>query len=541
MSDPSEHPAEDIAHDLQGVVGLPDGVEPPPQLFDAFWAYEAALMDDDLERLGAFFATGPDVMRGDASGLLVGRENIDRFRTGRGGAPARTVTEIQVRPITETHAYVTSVNAPDKGGRGLVTQLWERCGDQDATPGGWVITAAHVSAPPPAMDTRIWRVLGSPLVPATTSDGPLAGVTVAVKDIVAVPGQRIGAGVPAYLAEATVEQRPADALAALLSAGASVRGIAQTDQFAYSIAGKNAAYGTPSNPAAPGSIPGGSSSGPATAVASGQADLGLGTDTAGSIRVPASYQGLWGLRPTHGAVSLTGVLPLAPSYDTPGWLARDGRVLLEAARASLPSASQRPLASRRALVDPRLFNAVDDEVGITLRSVAHDSADRRILDPLEHVELPAPDELFRIFRYTQSAEAARSWQEWIDRHPGALAQDVAERFAWAASVTPEQEEEALEAKRQAREAIDAALGDAILLLPSASSVAPPLDASVERLQEVREATLGITAVAGITGRPALSVPLLQCDGGPVGLSLVGPRGSDLVLIDIALEWVDALR
>ncbi|MDN4481165.1 AtzH-like domain-containing protein [Demequina muriae] len=541
MSDPSEHPAEDIAHDLQGFVGLPDGVEPPPQLFDAFWAYEAALMDDDLERLGAFFATGPDVMRGDGSGLLVGRENIDRFRTGRGGAPARTVTEIQVRPITETHAYVTSVNAPDKGGRGLVTQLWERCGDQDATPGGWVITAAHVSAPPPAMDTRIWRVLGSPLVPATTADGPLAGATVAVKDIVAVPGQRIGAGVPAYLAEATVEESPADALAALLSAGASVQGIAQTDQFAYSIAGKNAAYGTPPNPAAPGAIPGGSSSGPASAVASGQATLGLGTDTAGSIRVPASYQGLWGLRPTHGAVSLKGVLPLAPSYDTPGWLARDGATLRAAAAATLDASAQRAIPSDQAVVAAALFEVADADVRHGLGDVIDALAAHGLFASLEPVSVPAPAELFRIFRSTQSAEAARSWQEWIGLHPGALAEDVAERFAWAASVTPAQEEEALEAKRQVREAIDAALGDAILLLPSASSVAPPLDASAERLQQVREATLGITAVAGITGRPALSLPLLELDGGPVGLSLVGPRGSDLALIDIALGWVDALQ
>lgn len=535
-----DHPELDISRDLQGIVGLPEGVEPPPQLFDAIWAYEAALMADDVERLGAFFAQGPDAMRGDAAGLLVGRDRIDRFRTGRGGAPARTVTEIQVRPITETHAYVTAVNRPDRGGRGLVTQLWERSGPADATPGGWVIQAAHVSAPAPAIDTRIWRVVGSPLVEGA-AEGPLARVRVAVKDVFAVPGQRIGAGVPAYLADAQVQQAPAAAVAALLEAGAHVTGIAQTDQFAYSIAGRNAAYGIPPNVAAPGGIPGGSSSGPASAVASGQADLGLGTDTAGSIRVPASYQGLWGLRPTHGLVSLDGALPLAPAYDTAGWLAREGQLLLEAARASLDAAAQRDVDGRIAAVNVGLFEAADDRVRHGLGAVIDALSDRDVFDALEPVRLPNPQDLFEVFRYTQSAEAARSWQEWIDAHAGALAEDIAERFAWAASVTEEQERAALAAKAAARAAIDEALGDTILLLPAASSAAPATDASAARLQAVREATLGLTAVAGITGRPALSVPLLELDDGPVGLSLVGPRGSDLALVETALAWVDALQ
>ncbi|MFV0632535.1 AtzH-like domain-containing protein [Demequina sp.] len=539
-----EHPDIDARRDLQAMVQLPEGVEPPPQLLDAFWAYEAALMADDLAALDAFFARGKDVMRGDAAGLLVGRDRIDRFRTSRGGAPARTVTEIQVRPLTETHAWVTSINAPDRGGRGLVTQLWERTGDKDATPGGWIISAAHVSAPVPAMDTRIWRVLGAPLL-APTGAGALDGVSVAVKDVFAIAGRRIGAGVPAYVAESPVEPVTADAVAALLAAGASVRGIAQTDQFAYSIAGRNAAYGTPPNPAAVGAIPGGSSSGPASAVASGQADLGLGTDTAGSIRIPASYQGLWGLRPTHGAASLTGVLPLAPDYDTPGWLARDGVTVLEAARVALVTdgdgeVAQRRVESRHAVVCAALFEAAEPEVRMGLAGVIDALAATGVFDSLEPIDLPAPRDLFEIFRVTQSAQAARAWGAWVESHPDALGEDIAERFAWAASVNEQAEQAGLEARTAARTAIDAALGDRILLLPTASSVAPALDADADSLQRVREATLSLTAVAGITGRPALSVPLLELDGGPAGLCLVGPRGSDLALVETALRWVDTL-
>jgi amidase len=519
-----------------GQAFVPEGEQMPAQLLEALMGYEAALAADDVELLGAYFIDGDEAMRGDAAGLLVGRDQIDRFRGGRGGAPTRVLGDIQVRPVGADHAYVTSVTVPDKGGRGMVTQLWRQT-ISGATPGGWVIVAAHVSAPPAALDTRIWRVVGNPLVASPVPEGPLAGVSIAVKDVFAVPGFAMGGGVPAYLAEAEIEQAPADALAALLDAGASVVGIAQTDQFAYSIAGINGAYGTPPNVAAPGAIPGGSSSGPASAVASGHAKLGLGTDTAGSIRVPASYQGLWGLRPTHGAVSLRGALPLAPAYDTPGWLARDGETLLTAVRASLPRHTQRSIDASDLAVAPALFEAADQQVHLGLQSVVDAMVGADVFNLPRTIRVPSPSELFRIFRYTQSPEAARSWGDWINAHPGALADDVAARFAWAASVTPEEEAEALEAKAAACETLEEALGDSILLLPSASSAAPPLDASPERLNTVREATLGLTAVAGITGRPALSVPLFSTDAGPVGLCLVGPRGSDVALVETALEWM----
>ena len=189
------------------------------------------------------------------------------------------------------------------------------------------------------VDRSIWRLLGSPLV-AGAASGPLRGESVAVKDLFEVAGFAVGAGNPAYLAESRPAATTAPAAASLLAAGADVLGIAQTDEFAYSIAGRNSHYGAPVNVASPGSIPGGSSSGPASAVASGQASIGLGTDTAGSIRVPASYQGLWGLRATHGAIDTSGLLPLAPSFDAVGWLIRSPGVLVRAAAASLDDARQ---------------------------------------------------------------------------------------------------------------------------------------------------------------------------------------------------------
>ena len=382
-----------------------------------------------------------------------------------------------------------------------------------------------------AVDGSIWRTLGAPLVAGAPS-GPLSGRTVAVKDMFAVRGHPIGAGNPTWLAGATPALEHAAAVAALLDAGADVAGIARTDELAYSLAGTNAHYGTPPNPAAPGRISGGSSSGPAAAVASGQVDVGLGTDTAGSVRVPASYQGLCGLRTTHGAVDRAGMLPLAPSFDTVGWLTRDAATLLRVTTTLLPDARRAPL--RRGLVVPALLDAVEPGV-----AAAFDAAVAGLgLDRVDTVEI-APDVLARwgaAFRTVQGHEAWAADGAWVTAHPGALGPDVAARFATAAAVSDDEAAAARRVVAQARAELRALLADGIaLLLPATSSPAPdrgaaPGDAAVEA---ARAATLGLTCLAGLAGAPAVSMPLLTVDGAPVGVSAVAAPGADLDLTDLA--------
>ena len=186
----------------------------PAGLVDAFWEYERALMSDDVPTLDRLFAPGPTTLRGDANGLLVGHDQISAFRSGRGGAPQRRIVQTHVQTVDDDHALVVAVTELERGGRGQQTQLWVRTAD------GWRVTAAHVSVPAPAVDTRIWRVVGDPLV-APTGSGPLDGESVAVKDLYAVQGQRIGAGNPAWLADARVEPVHARAVELLLEAGAS--------------------------------------------------------------------------------------------------------------------------------------------------------------------------------------------------------------------------------------------------------------------------------------------------------------------------------
>jgi amidase len=397
--------------------------------------------------------------------------------------------------------------------------------------GGWAGEAARLSDPAPAILASIWRVVGAPLL-APTAAGTLSGHTVAVKDLFDVAAFAVGAGVPAYLAEGAPAAGNAAAGDALLGAGASVTGIARTDEFAYSIAGRNPHYGTPPNGALAGAIPGGSSSGPASAVALGQASIGLGTDTGGSIRVPASYQGLWGLRTTHGSVSRSGLLPLAPSFDTVGWLTRDAATLAAAAAATLDVTAQGPLR-RRFCVAPALSPFVEPTVRDAFHALLETLGPG---DDLSIVDLGDVDELFETFRVVQAGEAWASHGPWVEAHPDALGGDIAARFAVAARITERESLDAAVVFAAARERLDGLLGDRVLLLPSASSAAPATTATAEELERTRAGTLRLTCIAGLTGRPALSIPVMtvatRIGPAPVGLCLIGPRYTDLALIGL---------
>ena len=406
----------------------------------------------------------------------------------------------------------------------------------------------------PAFDRSVWRSVGDPLLQGAW-EGPLAGLSFAAKDLFAIKGYRIGAGNPAFLASARAETTTAPAVADLLRGGASVRGIARTDEFAYSIAGDNPHYGTPPNGALPGALPGGSSSGPASAVASGQAEFGLATDTAGSIRVPASYQGLWGLRTTHGLVPRQGLLPLAQSFDTIGWLARDGETLRrvtdwclsydgsETAESVLgASAAELPW---RFLVPEEALDAV--EPGTRAAFDAFVAGIAATTDPpdVASVSIGALDDWFGPFRVVQGAEAWRNNADWLRAHPGALGAAVEERFRIASEIAP-----AAEASARAELAVLGArltelVDDAVLLLPTVPGPAPVLTADAARIDVVRAATLRMTAPAAIAGLPAISVPLLTVPSrlgpAPVGVCLVSRAGTDIALVRIAQRLAAATR
>ncbi|MGY1839923.1 MULTISPECIES: AtzH-like domain-containing protein [unclassified Modestobacter] len=497
----------------------------PPGLLEAFAAYEAALMSDDVAALDRLFAPGPGTLRADAEGLLVGHDRIAAFRSSRGGAPRRTLLQTHVRVIDDDHAVVVAVTELSRGGQGLQTQVWAR---SPGVPehGGWQVTAAHVSVPPPPLDTRVWRVVGDPLV-APSGDGPLTGQTLAVKDLYAVAGHAVGAGNPAWLAQAAPEPAHADAVRRLLDAGAAVRGIARTDELAYSLAGANAHSGTPPNPAAPYRLPGGSSSGSATAVGLGAATIGLGTDTGGSIRVPAAYQGLYGIRTTHDAVDRAGLLPLAPDFDTVGWLTRSADLLRAVGDVLLPPGS--PGGSDELVVAPGLLALADADVAEAVRGWLAGT------DATE-VDAPLPDlDAWRVaFQTWQAHQAWASHGGWLESRLDVLGADVRARFAHAAGIDAGTAGRARAVLDVARTQVRELVGDRVLVLPSAPSVAPLTSAGATLGN--RNATMRLTCLAGLAGLPAVSVPTRTAAGLPVGVCLVAAVGRDRDLLDLAVRY-----
>jgi amidase len=372
-------------------------------------------------------------------------------------------------------------------------------------------------------EESVWRLHGlngTPLLPSR-SPGPLDGLTVAVKDLFALGGLRVGAGNPVWLSQAKPEPADAWPVLALREAGAAIAGIAQTDELAFSMSGTNGHYGTPPNPAAPALVTGGSSSGPASAVAAGQADIGLGTDTAGSVRVPASVCGLFGLRPTHGAVPEDGVLHLAPSFDTVGWMTADPGVLAAVGSVLLPEVPQVKQARRLLCID--LPNGQARRLAGTLG-----------LD-LGTGPVPGLDDIGGLLAAFRAVQAAQAWElrgEWITANPGALSPDVEARFRYGAAVTPadRRRAEAVIAQQRAR-MLDVLVDGTWLALPASAGPGHRRDASPADKDAWRQATLRRTVPASAFGLPSCVLPTGARP--PEGLALIGPPGADRALVRAA--------
>ena len=282
--------------------------------------------------------------------------------------------------------------------------------------------------------------------------GPLAGYTFAVKDLFDVAGYPTGGGSPHILAMSGIKTRTAPTVQRLLDAGAALVGKTHTNELAFSMTGKNIHYGTPRNGAAPHRIPGGSSSGSASAVSNGLCDFALGTDTGGSVRTPASYCGLFGLRPTHGRISLEGCQALSPGMDTAGYFTRDA-ALFERVGEYLLGEDPTPLPAKpRLVISDTLFSILS----VPVRQALNPALDKIAAVAGEPASmagsLPDQDQTYWAFRHIQGYEAWQAQGEKISRYGFALGPDVASRFAWAATVTEDQYRHACGARDTVRAA-----------------------------------------------------------------------------------------
>jgi amidase len=376
-------------------------------------------------------------------------------------------------------------------------------------------------------------VPGPRLTVAPTAAGALNGLTFAVKDLIDVAGTPTGGGNPDWLKTHEPAAMSAPAVTALLAAGATLDGKTITDELAFSLEGVNAHYGTPVNPACPDRIPGGSSSGSGVAVAARLVDFALGTDTGGSVRVPASFLGLFGFRPTHGAVSVDGVIPFSPSYDTVGWFARDIATLNLAGDALLRKAGVVPIRKLRMVRDA--FALADPDVSAMLRSRCDQLG---IADEVTLFD-GTPDEWLECYRVVQCAGIWQTLGPWIDQARPHFGEAIASRFAEAASITPAEIARWTPVRASLAERVRATLGDGIgLVVPTTPRPALRKDAAQAEFSDFYRRALTITSIAGHTGLPEISVPVGEVDGCPVGLSVVGASGHDRALLEVGSPWAN---
>jgi amidase len=370
---------------------------------------------------------------------------------------------------------------------------------------------------------------------AGAARGPLAGLTFAAKDIYDVAGARTGFGNPDWLRTHEAARVSAPAVQALLDAGARLAGKTHTEEMAWSLTGENAHYGTPVNVNAPGRIPGGSSSGSAAAVAAGLVDFSLGSDTGGSVRLPASYCGILGMRPTHGRISLEGVCPLAASFDTCGWFARDAGVFERVGRVLLRDDAP-ARAPGRLLVAQDAFAFADDAARPLLeRALERVTA---LIGPAQRATVgDEPLERWTdFFRFPQGAEAWAAHGEWITRVKPAFGPAIKGRFEWAASVKAEDVERARARREQITRRMDTLLeGGAVLALPSAPGIALLRASPPQVVDGLRARALPMLSIAGLARLPQVSLPLATLEDCPIGLSLIAARGNDTLLLALAKQ------
>ncbi|RAU47897.1 MULTISPECIES: amidase [unclassified Pseudomonas] len=362
----------------------------------------------------------------------------------------------------------------------------------------------------------------------------LVGARLAVKDVFDVEGMTCSAGNPAWLEQHVPAGDTAPVVQRLLDAGCRWVGKTVTDELTYSLAGINLHFGTPTNPAAPDRLPGGSSSGSAVAVAADYADLSLGTDCGGSIRLPASYCGLWGIRPTHGRVSNQGCFTLAPSFDTVGWFARNGELLASALSVLVQAPSQVATpAARRVWVSDDVIALLDAPLQVAFERWLMEQAVPCERLPVGTLPLAAWAEAFRTL---QAAEVWQQHGEWVTRARPSFGADVAQRFAMASQVTASAVEAAQQVRHQAQTLLHALLNEnGCLLMPPVPGPAPKLDEPLARVNDIRARSQSLLCMAGLAQLPQVVMPWRNIDGAPVGMSLIGAPFADESTVESAID------
>ncbi|MDN2663447.1 amidase [Psychromonas sp. 14N.309.X.WAT.B.A12] len=387
-------------------------------------------------------------------------------------------------------------------------------------------------------DNSVYCLQGPEKLSATGS-GLLNNKSFVFKDLFDVTGFVTGAGNPAWLNSHEPANKTSPLIDKLLSQGANCVGRVQTDELAYSLNGQNIHYGTPTNPIAPNCLPGGSSSGSAVAVARKDVDFSIGTDTGGSVRVPASYCGLFGLRPTLGKLDLSNAFTLSTSFDTAGIFSRD-LTLLKAVFKTLSEDNTSGKATAQIYLDDTLAKSLSETRLNSLQAWCKASSIKLLGCNLLGELAMTLDDLSLLFRTIQGYEIIQEHDQWLAKYGETLDPSILLRVDWARTITSAKYDQAKTQQRDFTNKVTDHLEqlNGLFVLPTTPSGAPSLTLTGEKLADYRSQLMGLTSIAGLSGLPQLHLPMADLDEGPCGFSLMGLANSEADLIATGLALTE---
>ena len=361
------------------------------------------------------------------------------------------------------------------------------------------------------------------------SIGPLSDLTFVVKDMCEIKGFKSSCGNPDFYEKCLPADDFAPFLKNILNKGATLKGITICDEFFYSLIGENGHYGTPANLNAPGCVPGGSSSGSAAALTTNLYDFSIGSDTGGSVRVPASFCGLLGIRPTHNRINTKGVYPMAPTFDTIGWFAKDINTFKRVGFSILNQHDKTKTSFKDFVIAEDILELANSDIINLFNNYINNS-----FPEIKKIRLSKhnKDVIADNFRILQGGEIVENVIPWILKNKPKISPEINNRIEMAIKITKDEINQAVKFRENLKKEIELTLPEGLIaLFPTTPFSSPKCGQSDEQLSSYRKKLMEFTSIAGMTSRPQISIPKFKDNTGPIGISLLGWRYSDEVLLE----------
>ena len=363
----------------------------------------------------------------------------------------------------------------------------------------------------------------------TSYKGNLLNMRFLCKDMCQIKGFKTSCGNPDFYKHTAEATENAPFLEKILNEGAILEGITICDEFFYSIIGENIHYGTPSNKNAPNCVPGGSSSGSAAALTQINYDFTIGTDTGGSVRVPASFCGIYGFRPTHGRINLNKVYPMSESFDTLGWFSNNKSNMLKVGKVFFDHFEEIPIEQKNILIPIDIINNLDENI----KSQFYDYCENKFKN-LKKVQLSNynKSELAECFRVIQGYEIKLSMLPWIQKYNPKISTEINSRFEVTKNITVNMYNESINLRKEFVSELDKNLSkEALIIFPTTPFSAPITGQSDDDLSELRKKVMEFTCIGGLSSRPQISIPKFKGSTGPIGLSVLGNKNADEIILN----------